>query len=153
MWNVLYTHTLLCHRHPPLGTGMQPLALEMLERHKPLTFLLLGCLPLFFSPFLDIFCTSQLICQLCHLLQVSKGSVSLCFLSATSHELNLVHVGLCNGVRSRRELGAVPLGLLPSLLHPPFCLCPVALLQCMILIYRSHLHLSKISIVSKGHLV
>lgn len=68
--------------------------------------------------------------------------LSLCHLSW----MDLVHVGLCSGVRSRHEFGAGPLGLLPSLSHPPFCLC-------RILIYWSHLPLNKISIVSKGHFV
>lgn len=47
--------------------------------------------------------------------------LSLCHFSWIS----LVHVGLCSSVRCRCELGAVPLGLLPSLSHPPSCLCPL----------------------------
>lgn len=68
MQSVLCTHTLLCHRHPALGTGTQPLALEVFKtQHKPLTFLLLACLPLFFFPSLTFsvphsWCASFAIC-------------------------------------------------------------------------------------------
>lgn len=76
------------------------------------------------SPF-AIFCASQLMCQLCHLLRVSEGSISLSFHSASCHEFTLcvldsaavsapgVSLGLCH-------LGCA-LSLTPTLLLVPSC--------------------------------
>lgn len=83
-----------------------------------------------FLPLLDIFCTSQLMCQLCHLLKVSEGSVSLCLHPGTCHEFTVCLLG--SAALSELSLGLCHSGCcLPS--HT--LLCARAFLQCRLLIY------------------
>lgn len=111
----------------PLALGHSPWHQKCSKyRHKPLTFLLLGCLLLFSFPFLAIFCPSQLLCQLCRLPGLSEGSVSLCFHSATCREFTLGMLGSAVVSAPAVSLGLCHLGCAfpptPTLLLVPSCI-------------------------------